>query len=328
MRQGRGSRLLTRRAFLGATLGAAGVGLVAVVSPLVRGAVDPGNLGGGGTANVPVFDAQRSYNYLLDQVRLGPREPGTPAHVACRDYLRERLHESIGDASLQPFELPMEGRVIPMWNVLASYHSANPRQVLLCAHWDTRPTADEEEDPANVARPIQGANDGASGVAVLLEIAGLLRAYPPPVGVRFVLFDGEDYGPGSDRMYLGAKFYARNKPAPDPEWGVLLDMVGDRDLGIWRERNSEQGAPQVNDRIWSAARAAGHGDVFHDSVRWSITDDHIPLLAAGVPVVDVIDFDYPYWHTLEDTADKCSPQSLAAVGETVLHALYADGGGG
>ena len=210
-----------------------------------------------------------------------------------------------------------------MWNVLADHDPANPRQVLLCAHWDTRPTADEEEDPEDRSRSIEGANDGASGVAVLLEIARVLRETPPPVGVRFALFDGEDYGPGSDRMYLGAKRYARNPPRPHPEWGVLLDMVGDADLDIWRERNSEEGAPTVNDRLFRAAQEAGHGGVFHDSVKWDITDDHLPLLAAGIPVVDLIDFDYPYWHTLEDTADKCSPESLGAVGETVLRALYS-----
>jgi hypothetical protein len=289
----------------------------------VRGAVSPGDDSGGGSVAPPAFNSERSYRYLLEQVRFGPRVPGTRAHIECRDYLHKTLRASLGNASLQPFELRVEGLAIPMWNVLAAHDPRNPRQVLLCAHWDTRPTADEEPDPADRSQPIEGANDGASGVAVLLEIAGLLRSAPPPCGVRFVLFDGEDYGPDEDRMYLGAKHYARTLPQPQVEWGVLLDMVGDRDLGIWRESNSEQAAREVNDRIWAAARAAGHAGVFHDSVRWSITDDHLPLLAAGAPVVDLIDFDYPYWHTRADTADKCSPRSLAAVGETVLQALYA-----
>ena len=317
---GRGGRM-TRRAFLGAGLGAAGItGVAVLTSPWVRGAVDPG-LGCGGTP-VPRFDGARAYRRLLDQVELGPRVPGTPAHVECRDLLLGRLRTSLGNASLQPFELRVGGRGIPMWNVLGGYQPENPRQVLLCAHWDTRPTADEEPDPEDQSKPIAGANDGASGVAVLLEIASLLRESPPPAGVRFALFDGEDYGPDGDRMYLGAKHYARNLPKPYPEWGVLLDMVGDRDLGIWREGNSERGAPEVNDRLWAAAHAAGHEGVFHDGVLWDITDDHVPLLEAGLRVVDLIDFDYPFWHTLEDTPDKCTPESLSAVGETVLRALY------
>ncbi|MDP9350848.1 MAG: M28 family peptidase [Chloroflexota bacterium] len=309
---------ISRRQFIGAAVGTVALTGLAL-SPIVQGAVDSGMPAG---SSVPPFDAERAYSYLLRQVEFGPREPGKRGHVECRDYLRAHLRETLGNSSLQPFEMETDRGAIPMWNILAEHDAENPRQVLLCAHWDTRPTADKEPDPEDRDQPIAGANDGASGVAVLLEVASLLRAYPPPYGVRFVLFDGEDYGPGSDRMYLGAKHYAQHLPTPDPEWGVLLDMVGDRDLGIWRERNSENGAPQVNDRIWRAAKAAGHSDVFHDSEKWSITDDHIPLLEAGVPIVDLIDFDYPYWHTLEDTPDKCSPESLGAVGETLLHALY------
>lgn len=316
---------MTRRAFLGGAIVVAGAAGVAAFSPLARGVVDVGTSGGGAPAAIPPFDADRAYRSLLAQCAFGPRPPGTVAHVACRDYLRRRLDRSLGNARLQPFTLriPEENRTIPMWNVLAEHDPGNPRQVLLCAHWDTRPTADQEDDPADRTKPIMGANDGASGVAVLLEIASHFRDYPPPVGVRVVLFDGEDYGPHSDRMYLGAKHYAAHPPLPHPEWGVLLDMVGDLDLDIWRERNSEEGAPEVNDRLFEAAEDARHGGIFHDAVKWRITDDHLPLLEAGVPVIDLIDFDYPHWHTLEDTPDKCSPESLAAVGETVLRALYS-----
>lgn len=313
---------MSRRKFLGAALGTAAVTGLAVASPIVRSAVDSGIPGGSGISTVPPFDADRAYAYLLKQVEFGPREPGKRGHIECRDYLQGELRKSLSASRLQPFEMQLGDNAISMWNILGEHDPTNARQVLLCAHWDTRPTADEEPEPEDRDQPIAGANDGASGVAVLLEIASVLRDHPPSHGVRFVLFDGEDYGPGSDRMYLGAKHYAQHLPKPDPAWGVLLDMVGDRDLDIWRERNSENYAPEVNDRIWRAAEAAGHSDVFHDSEKWSIMDDHVPLLEAGVPVVDLIDFDYPHWHTLEDTPDKCSPQSLAAVGETVLHALY------
>ncbi len=313
------NRPITRRGFLYVALGAAGAIGAAEASRYLRGNGAPEDAP---DVAVPAFDADRAFGYLERQVEIGFRVPGTPAHRECRDYLRDQLARSLGSATLQPFVFEDGGERLPMWNVLAEHDPENPRKVLLCAHWDTRPTADKESDPESQQQPIAGANDGASGVAVLLEIASQLRRSPPPVGVRFVLFDGEDLGPDSDRMYLGAKHYARNLPKPNPEWGVLLDMVGDKDLGIWRERTSQASAPEVNDRLFRAAREAGHGDVFHDEVKWSIMDDHIPLLQAGVPVIDLIDFDYPYWHTLEDTVDKCSPDSLRAVGEAVLRALY------
>lgn len=312
---------MNRREFL--MLAAAGAGLALGGSGCAKlgrtaGAAAPVKLPPG----VPGFDADRAFSYLVRQVDFGPRVPGTAPHAACRDYLASHFRSVLGSSVLQPLGL-LDGRKrIPMWNVISESDPCNPVQLLLCAHWDTRPQASQEADLARRNRPIPGANDGASGVAVLMEIAAAVAKQPPKVGVRFVLFDGEDYGPHDDRMYLGAKHYARNLPRPNPKWGVLLDMIGDRDLQIWREVNSQRQAGWVNDLIWKAAARAGHGDVFHDGQRWQITDDHLPLLAAGLPVVDLIDFDYPYWHTLADTVDKCSPASLRAVGETVLTALY------
>ncbi len=270
----------------------------------------------------PPFDGERAYQELVRQVEFGPRVSGMSGHLACRDWLRAQLADPLGRARLQPFRLSEGQLSLSMYNVLADHDPENERQVLLCAHWDTRPTADEEEDPARRKLPIPGANDGASGVSVILEIARAVAAHPPGVGVRFVLFDGEDYGPGNDRMYLGAKHYAANPPALYPEWGVLLDMVGDLNLDIWREKHSEAAAPQVNDRLWAAAGEAGHRGIFHDAEKWAITDDHLPLLEAGIPVVDLIDFDYQWWHTLDDSPDKCSSASLGRVGEPLLHALY------
>ncbi|MDQ3856393.1 MAG: M28 family peptidase [Chloroflexota bacterium] len=317
-----GGQRFSRRTFLYLGLGATGIAGVALALPGRSTGMFPPPERGASSAP-PRFDAARTWQHLLAQVELGPRVPGTPAHEACRDYMETHLRRALGASMLQPLVPDLGARHLRMWNVLAELAPENPRKVLLAAHWDTRPYADQEREPARQGQPVPGANDGASGVAVLLEIATLIADAPPPVGVRIVLFDGEDYGPDGDRMYLGSRHYAKHLPKPDPVWGAVLDMVGDRNLGIWREQHSQSRAPQVNDLVWRAAGSAGHGAVFHDGVRWSITDDHLPLLDAGLPVVDLIDFDYPYWHTVEDTVDKCSPQSLRAVGETVLYALYA-----
>ncbi|MCJ7749934.1 MAG: M28 family peptidase, partial [Armatimonadetes bacterium] len=181
-----------------------------------------------------------------------------------------------------------------------------------------------DPDPANRSRPILGANDGASGVAVLLEIARVLKAHPPSQRVTIVLFDGEDYGPTAKDMFLGSKHFARTFAGPKVEWAVLLDMVGDRDLKIRPERFSVQGAPAVVDRIWSAAEKIG-ATAFVRNPGPAILDDHVFLLDRGIPCIDVIDFDYPHWHTLADTPDKCAPDSLAQVGRVILAAL-ADAG--
>ncbi|MDQ3327422.1 MAG: twin-arginine translocation signal domain-containing protein, partial [Chloroflexota bacterium] len=147
MAEGEANTGLSRRGFLGLALGGAAVAGVASLSPMVRGLVSLGEWGGGSVASIPPFDANRAYTYLREQCAFGPRAPGTRAHVACRDYLRAHLRERVGEAVLQPFALQIPERSIPMWNVLAGYDARNPRQVLLCAHWDTRPTADEEDDP-------------------------------------------------------------------------------------------------------------------------------------------------------------------------------------
>ncbi|MBI3967718.1 MAG: M28 family peptidase, partial [Chloroflexi bacterium] len=197
-----------------------------------------------------------------------------------------------------------------------------PRQVLLCAHWDTRPWADRDPDIVNHRTPILGANDGASGVAILLEVARVLaQLRPRGIGFQFVFFDGEDYGPGIEDMFLGSRYFAANLPKVRPEYGILLDMVGDADLGVYQEGNSVARAPEVVERVWGAAAAAGYEASFPRQVAYTVVDDHIPLLDAGWSVIDVIDFRYPHWHTVGDTPDKCSAESLKAVGETVLKAV-------
>jgi Zn-dependent M28 family amino/carboxypeptidase len=209
-----------------------------------------------------------------------------------------------------------------MTNVIAQFNPTAKKQVLLCAHWDSRPTADMETDAAKKRQPIPGANDGASGVAVLLELARQFALKPPPVGVQIVLFDGEDYGPDNDHMYLGARYYAKRPARPRPAYAILIDMIGDKDLQLWREQNSEINAPEINDRVWNAAEAVGATAAFQPGVKFTITDDHLPLQEAGFKAIDLIDFDYGPWHTLDDTPEHCSPASLKIIGDVLAKVVY------
>jgi Zn-dependent M28 family amino/carboxypeptidase len=284
----------------------------------------------------PGFDADQAFAYLKAQTDFGPRVPGTQAHRDARAWLMAELGKASDDVQVQPFTRVLRGNDVQMANIVAVIPGigAAPRErVLLCAHWDSRPTADKDPDPAKRTTPISGANDGASGVAVLLEIARQLKTHPLQQDILIVLFDGEDFGtyPARadrlDNMLMGSEFFAQNLPDPKPTWGILLDMVGDTDLNICREPNSEQFAPAYVDRIFRVAREFGYlrgggAPGFVDApFRSPIEDDHMPLNRAGVPTVDLIDFDYPSWHTTGDTIDKCSARSLEIVGRVVLATL-------
>lgn len=274
----------------------------------------------------PAFDGNRAFALLQRQCEFGPRVPGLAAHDQARAFLVAELQKFADNVVEQSFEHASDRlqRTVTLTNIIAGFNLNAGRRVLLCAHWDSRPWADEDPDSSRRGEPIIGANDGASGVAVLLEIAAVLKANPPPVGVDLILFDGEDMGtPGESRSYaLGAQHFANTKDARyNPLFGILLDMVGDRDLTIYQEGNSVRLAGSVVDRIWNLASRLGVSE-FVPSVRHEVFDDHVPLLETGIPVVDLIDFDYPYWHTTADTPDKCSAESLAKVGKVVLAAVY------
>jgi len=240
-------------------------------------------------------------------------------------FLREELRSCAERVEEQPFLHPTEnGRdTLRLLNFVIRFSPENKHRILLCAHWDTRPWADQDPAAENRRTPILGANDGASGVAVLLAVARTLKQNPPPAGVDIVFFDGEDYGTEArpDDYLLGSKFYAQNLAQPYPRLAILLDMVGDRDLQLYEERNSLLFAPKETKEIWKQAAEAGHIE-FHPQAKYTVTDDHLSLMARGIPSVDVIDFDYPYWHTLEDTPDKCSRHSLQVVGDVVLRMIY------
>ncbi len=279
----------------------------------------------------PAFDGARAFGHLEQQVAFGPRIPGTPGHAAQLEWMQRFLSERADTVIAQPFtHVTRGGDTLRMTNLFARFRPDVQERVLLLAHWDTRPTSDQARNPADRARPVPGANDGASGTAVLLELAEMFRQNPPPIGVDVLLVDGEDYGPTGDDMYLGAKHFAANLPSGyTPFYGILLDMVGDKNLRFPIEYNSQQFAPEVVQRVWSLAREMGYGDVFVNSNGPAIEDDHIPLNRAGIRTIDIIDFDYGpgnrYWHTPQDVPENTSAESLRIVGEVVAELVYRGG---
>jgi glutaminyl-peptide cyclotransferase len=273
----------------------------------------------------PKFDGTEAFQYLTAQCQLGPRNPGSEGHQRAKEYLFDQLRRNTDLVKTQEFvyQDTSGGKKLELTNIIASFYPDKRERILLCAHWDTRPTADRDPDSSLREKPILGANDGGSGVAVLLEIARIVSQKKPKWGVDIILFDGEDYGPEGelDKFCLGSKYFGKNKGAYKPEFGILLDMIGDKDLNIYKEGYSSRYAKKVVDLVWGTAQKLKI-DCFNDSTKYFVYDDHIPLLAVGIPCIDLIDFDYPYWHTTQDTPDKCSPESLQKIGQALVEILY------
>jgi glutaminyl-peptide cyclotransferase len=273
-------------------------------------------------------DGARAHARVVHQVEAGPRIPGTPGHAAIRDWIRAECERLGGRVEMQSFVDSSTGRVLPLDNLIAHWGPDAGRRLALCAHWDSRPWCDHDPDSTRRTQPLPGANDGGSGVAVLLEVAELLHRTAPRVGVDLVFFDGEDQGEASrpQDYCLGARGYAaRVKPdrtAPSPITAAFVfDMVGDKDLGIHPEGNSVQRAANLAAMVVDAAHAMG-ATHFGSEPRWTIFDDHLPLLDAGIPAVDVIDFDYAAWHTAADLPDQVSAESLAEVARVAAWLVY------
>lgn len=267
------------------------------------------------------FDSSKAWDHLLKQCAFGPRTPGTEAHKKTRDWILETMKASCENVRLQPFTYEWKAgrRKMEMWNVIGEQNWKDAKtRVLLLAHWDTRPTADQETDPEQAAKPILGANDGASGVAVLLELMRATKGrLPEGLGVMYLMVDGEDLGPELDEMFLGAKHFAKNLPNPKPDYGILLDMIGDKNLRIPMEPNSLDAARPLLQAFYRNAATVGLRETFPQTYGPVIMDDHLPLIDAGIKTIDLIDFDYPHWHTLADTPDKCSAESLGKVGKAL-----------
>lgn len=249
----------------------------------------------------------------------GPRFPGSEGHRKCLEWIVTESKKYTDKVVKQDFshKWSSNGFAVSMTNVIATMDFGKSKTVLLLAHWDTRPTADQEFNTRDAQKPILGANDGASGVAVLLDLMRAFKQEPPPVNVMFLFTDGEDLGPGLDEMFLGAKHFAKSLPSPKPAYGILLDMVGDKDLRIPMEPYSHDYAPDLVRRFYAHAKEIGLASTFPNEFQGAILDDHLALNEAGLPTMDLIDFSYPHWHTLEDTVDKCSPESLGKVARAV-----------
>lgn len=264
--------------------------------------------------------------YLERQISFGPRNPGSVGHVQVREFLRSELLNYADSVEVQEFEVIYEGKGYEMASISAFFKSASGEPepyIILAAHFDTRPQAEHDPDPSLRNNPITGANDGASGVAVLMEIAGVLATRRPPVPIRLVFFDGEDFGPSADTMFLGSRRLAEIIDPSEVRYTILLDMVGDAELDIFMEGYSYMYAPQLVDAVWASAASMGYESVFHDEVKYWILDDHIPFINRGIQAIDIIDFDYPYWHTTGDTIDKCSKESLNVVRDVVLDVVFS-----
>jgi glutaminyl-peptide cyclotransferase len=278
-------------------------------------------------AAAPPIDADgaRALARVVHQVDAGPRIPGTPGHDAIRDWIAAELTRLGARVERQSFVDSSLGRPMALTNVIGHYaaHGGSARTIVLCAHYDTRPWCDQDPDPAYHDRPLPGANDAGSGVAVLLEVAEMLAKRPAAVNVDLVFFDGEDQGRATepDEFSLGARGYAARLRDPRPAAAFLFDMVGDKDLDIHPERNSVERASNLVAMVLDGARATrAHG--FRSAPRHTLTDDHIPLLEAGLPTVDIIDFDYDAWHTHRDLPDQVSAASLAEVARVAGWLVY------
>jgi len=298
---------------------------------MVAAVVGAAALACGARTKPPVreFDGAKAFTYLQQQVQFGFRIPGTPPHEQTGDWILAQLKARADTVWVQDIDhRNASGKTMHLRNFFARFRPQAVERILYLAHWDTRPMADQAADSADRKKPVLGASDGASGVAVLLGVADALKAKPPTVGVDLLFVDGEDYGSFADSndVLIGSRWFAAHQPSGYPPlFGVLFDMVGDKNLDINVEGNSQSVAPEVVDRVWKTASALGYGDTFIPQVRYTLIDDHVSLQKAGIHAIDVVDFNYPYWHTIHDTLDKVSANSLQIVGDVAM-ALVREAG--
>ncbi len=293
---------------------------------------------------VPDFNADSAYSYVNRQVSFGSRVPNTEAHRLCAAYLAGELRRHGATVTEQTTEVSAyDGTNLHITNLIGSYAPENPIRILLCAHWDSRPWADADPDEKNHRKPILGANDGASGVGVLLELARMIHQKAPRVGVDLILFDAEDYGlpqwedrssdpnAGESTWCLGSQYWATHPHVENymPRYGILLDMVGGEKATFYKEGYSMDFAAAIVEKVWSQAAAAGYAEYFIDGHSGYVTDDHLFVnRLAHIPCIDIIPADLqnggfsPVWHTLKDDMSAISAATLKAVGQTVAAVIY------
>lgn len=284
---------------------------------------------------VPSFNVDSAYQFITKQVSFGPRVPGSKEHFKTFEYLRNQLGGFADSLFVQTGSATtFDKKQIPIYNIIASFNPNHSKRILLAAHWDTRPFADEDDSAAQ--EPILGANDGGSGVGVLLEIARILHQTPVDYGIDIIFFDAEDWGNGAfENSYcLGSQFWGKRTHVPNyqADFGILLDMVGAKNAQFAIEGFSQQTAPFVVKKVWGIASEIGYSGVFVNYNRGYVTDDHFYVnQATGIPMIDIIHYEPnvgqsfgTYWHTHDDNMDIISKATLQAVGQTITTLLYRE----
>lgn len=324
--------------------------IAGLVASMLLGACGSGNAGGqdskaaADTLAAAPFSADSAYAYVARLVAFGPRVPGSDSHRACGEWIAAELRRHGADTvTVQKGSATRhDGVTIPVTNIMGRFNPDASKRVLLAAHWDTRPWADAEPDPAHHSTPIPGANDGGSGVGVLLELARQFGLKRPDIGVDILMVDAEDSGVSGNESddesgsswCLGTQYWTSRMPYTAdtaPLYAVVLDMVGGTGARFLREAISQQAVPSVVDRVWSLAARLGHGDVFVNRTGSPVVDDHLFLLRGGIPAIDIIENENPAtgsfpptWHTLNDDMTSIDARTLRAVGETMSTLIYSE----
>ncbi len=288
------------------------------------------------------FNVDTAYAFVKKQASFGPRVCNTAEHKKCASWLETTLKRFTKDVVIQSFKMKAyNGTELDMKNIIGIFNPEAKTRILLCSHWDSRPYADNDPDPSNHRTPINGVNDGASGVGILLEAARQFSLKAPSVGVDILLLDGEDYGAPQDvksetedDWALGSQYWSKNphKPAYSARFGILLDMVGAKGATFTLEGTSQYFAPDIENKVWNIASTIGYSSYFSPEKTNPITDDHVYINEIRqVPTIDIIQYDpttksgfYKYWHTLQDNLDNIDKQTLMAVGQTVVTTVYVE----
>lgn len=292
------------------------------------------------TLTIPDFNADSAFHYVKQQLDFGPRVPGSEAHARCADWFIDFFNKNADTVYVQDFRTRLyNGNGIDGKNIIASFNPEAKKRIILAAHWDSRPFADHDPDEKNWNTPIDGANDGASGVGVLMEIARLLKDNPTKAGIDIILFDLEDYGApayanvmSNDDWALGSQYWSKNPHIYGYRayFGILLDMVGAPNPRFPKEYYSQQFAPSLSNDVWRVARDLGYSDYFTNELGHPINDDHIYVnTIANIPMIDIIHLEnnedtsfYPYWHTLKDNIEQIDSKTLGMVGNVVVNVIY------
>lgn len=302
--------------------------------PIAESAVTPTPV------KIPSFDRDSAYQFIADQVAFGYREPNTPAHRATRNYLIDKLESFGAEVIAQDFEATAyTSTVLKGTNIIGQYNPANPKRIVLAAHWDTRHIADNDPDEENHDEPVMGADDGGSGVGVLLEIARQLQAHPIDLGIDIIFFDLEDYGESGEQgktesWCLGSQYWSRNFHVPNykANYGILLDMVGGSNARFTKDGISTAFAPRLVNKVWKLAAGMGYGNYFVDVETPQLVDDHYFVnTIAKIPMIDIINrpadtekLFVEHWHTVNDVLKNIDKRTIKAVGQVVLATIYQE----